>query len=111
MKNVFEIKVTAANIPAKALMFIKSKTNAPLSEVRNSVEKGVPIYGCGLSDDAGIVRIIKMREKLLEMGVQTEVLEDGEPISIELLKNTLESHIDTAREVGLIDYLEEIQDN
>ena len=111
MNNVFEIKVNATDVPARVLMFIKQKTNASLSQIKNSIKKGTPIYGCGLSDDSGIVRIIDMYEQLSAMGIQAILLEDGKPESIELFKNTLESHIDTAKEIGLADYFEEIQGN
>lgn len=110
MENVFEIRVVDTKVSAKVLMYIKQKTNASLASIKASIESGIPFFGCGLSDDAGILKIINMYEQLLAMGARVVVLEDGEPEPIELLRNTLESHVETAKGVGLIDYLEEIQE-
>ncbi len=101
MKNVFEIMVDDSSVSAKALVYIKQATNKSLSEIKSAIKENLPFYGCGLSDDSGIKLIIDMHEKLSIMGIQTTLLQNSNPESIECFNNILKAHLDTAREVGL----------
>ena len=106
MDLTFEIQLSQTEIPAKALMYIKQKTGLSLAEIKKSAEMNQSFFGCELSDDKNLALIIEIHEKLNSMGVSNALLEDGKVESLELFKNILDSHRETAHEIGLDEYLD-----
>ena len=106
MKNTFEIQIVKESVPANALMLIKKKTNLSLAVIKDSAANNHPFFGCKLSDDKSLELIIDLHEELREMGVETTLLDEGAPSSIEIFRNILESHKKTARQIGLDLYID-----
>ena len=101
MSDKFEIQFRSKVIPAKALMVVKEATGLSLSEIKCSAQNGSPFFGCDLSDDVNLDKIIKIYESLDALGVETLLLDEGNVEAIDYFRNVLDSHKDTAREVGL----------
>ena len=108
MKLTFSIKLNDTNIAAKPIMFIKKATSLSISEIKSRIANNEPIYECSCTDNKGLALIIKLYEGLSADGVEAQLYEAGFPETLEVLKNALESHRQTALEVGLteddIDY-------
>ena len=101
MNRVFEIKFKDEVIPAKALMLVKNKTGLSLSKIKTAAQQSDAFFGCGLSEDHFLEVIIEMYDQLKCMKVETLLFMNGEAEKIDVIKNVLESHKDTARELGL----------
>ena len=101
MNNSFEIRTKKEDIPAKAIMLIKQKTNQSLACIKEIVAVGTPFFGCELSDDKNLALIIELSTSLFEAGIETETLYNSRVEDLSVLQNVLESHRQTALQLEL----------
>ena len=106
--KTFEIKISGREISPQVLMFIKKNTNQSISEVKRKISNEEPFFCCGLNDNKSLSTIIDIGEYLQTESISFKTLYNGRIEDLSVLKNVLNSHRDTAREVGLdeddIDY-------
>ena len=104
----FSIKIESDNTPAKSLMTIKKETGLSLSEIKNRIANSEAIFECDCTDSKGLALIIRLYDTLNDQGVSASLYEGQFPETIDVFKNTLQSHRETAKYVGLdedeIDY-------
>ena len=106
--DVFEIKISGREISPRALMFIKKKTNQSIAEVKTKINGEESFFSCALNDNKSLSVIINIGEYFQAENIAFETLYNGRVEDFAVLKNVLNSHRETAREVGLdeedIDY-------
>ncbi len=104
MEYSFQIGLLDNDIPAKALMLIKRTTGISFAEVKQKTAMGEPFFSCSLSDDKRLQTIVNLYKSLEAQNVQAQLYDTGKPETIDVLENTLASHIDTSNELGFDEF-------
>lgn len=97
------IKIFSQSLSAKAIGTIRKSTGLPISEIKKRAESGEYLVEADLSDDKSLLTIIELAEELSTYGIRVELYQGGQEFSLEFMKNTYESHRETAKEVGMED--------
>ena len=101
MKITNAIKLPSSDVPTKAIVAIRKATGLSISEIKLRVAKGESIIESDLSDDESLGAIIDLYGELLALDIQSLLYQGGREVSIDFLANVVDSHRDTAKEVGL----------
>ena len=94
------IRIALPSLSAKAIAAIRKATGLSISDIKQRAQNGDYLMEKDLSDDKGLFSIIKLAEELSALGLDVELCQGGYSRSLEFMKNVLESHRQTAREVG-----------
>lgn len=97
------IKIFSEFLPAKAIGIIRKSTELPISEIKKRAERGEYLIEKDLSDDESLLIMIELAEALPAYDVRVELYQGGHRFPLQFMRNTYESHRETAKEVGLGD--------
>ena len=100
MSSVFQLRTVERKLPAKDIMLIKQLTNQSIDDVKRKIADGSAVLECGLNDNKQLALIIELYDQLTEDGIRAETLYNDRVECIDVLKNVLNSHRQTALEVG-----------
>lgn len=82
------------------IRFLRKKITKSIMEIKQCINLGKPVIQCDYYDRDELMFLMQCYKKLLSMGAKLAIYEEGRIISIEMIKNLIESieGIETDRE-------------
>lgn len=99
-----QFKILKDENELKYIPIIRKATNKSISEIKDSLVNCSYIHVCDLGNIEELQDMSTLIEDLLAKGAKIELYEDERLVSVEFLKNIIESHFDTEK------YLQEVDD-
>lgn len=95
------IKLKDTEVPPKAIAAIRKATGLSISDIKTRVSENEFLIESDLSNDSDLAKMIELAKQLDGLGLKVYFVSAGIIENVESMTNMLESHRDTARELGL----------
>ncbi|WP_255260015.1 hypothetical protein [Bacillus sp. AFS023182] len=87
----------------KYLPLIRKKTSKSISEIKQNMKTEKPVMECNYSDADQLKSLVRFAEELLSMGASIKLYEEEELITLEMVRNLIETIEGVAKDRGAID--------
>ncbi len=75
----------------KYISLLRKKTSKSISEIKQNISMGKPFIVCDYYNERELKFLVSVAEELLSMGACIKILEDNEEITIEMVRNLMET--------------------
>ncbi|MEH6852784.1 MULTISPECIES: hypothetical protein [Bacillus] len=89
----------------KYLPLLRKKTSKSISEIKQDMETEKPVIESDYNDVDQLKSLVKSAEELLSMGASIKIYEDEEVITLEMVRNLIETIEGIAKDIEEIDNL------
>ncbi|AWC32958.1 hypothetical protein ACRS52_21020 [Bacillus cytotoxicus] len=89
----------------KYIPLLRKKTSKSISDIKQNISMGNPVIECDYYDEEELKFLVTSAEELLLMGASIKIYEDEEEITLEMVKNLIETIEGVARDREEMDKL------
>jgi hypothetical protein len=89
----------------KYIPLLRKKTSKSISDIKQNISMGNPVIKCDYYDEEELKFLVTSAEELLLMGASIKIYEDEEEITLEMVKNLIETIEGVARDREEMDNL------
>lgn len=89
----------------KYIPMLRKKTSKSISDIKQNLNLGNPVIVCDYYDEEELKFLVTSAEELLQMGATIKIFEDDEEITLEMVKNLIETIEGVAKDREEIDNL------
>lgn len=89
----------------KYITVLRKATGKPIGEIKDSILKSIPVLKCDYYDQEELSNLVKIVERLSSLGAKIEIYESNREISVEMVKNLIDTYEGIARDRERMDDL------
>ncbi|ASB89485.1 hypothetical protein CHH92_05150 [Bacillus sonorensis] len=89
----------------KYISLLRKTSSQPIKELKQAIESGKPVIECDYYDTEELKSLVNTIEQLLSMGASIKIYENDREITLEMVKNLIETYKGIAKEREEMDEL------
>lgn len=102
--KLMTVKVNNDSNKVKYIPVIRKFSSDSMSEIKEEIETGLPVLKCDyIKEPDRLIAFYETAQKLEDMGAKLEVYQKDRKIDLGLVKNQIESHKETVRQIEEMD--------
>lgn len=101
-ESIYIMGLRIKSVPsiAPAVKIIRKYTSLSIGEIQKTIATDKYIYACECHEERKLGQMIKLYKELSKIGADLEILDGGDPITLELLQNQHGSVRNTRKSFG-----------
>lgn len=87
----------------KYIPLLRKVTSKPISEIKHAIKLEKPVIECDYYDENQLLTLVKSSEQLPSLGAKIKIYENEREISLEMVKNLIETYVGIAEDRERLD--------
>ncbi|WFA04061.1 hypothetical protein [Bacillus sp. HSf4] len=105
MMNLIDVEVLNDSNITKYISLLRKTSSKPIKELKQAIESGKPVIECDYYDTGELKSLVNIIEQLLSLGASIKINENNREITLEMVKNLIETYEGIAKDREEMDEL------
>ncbi|WAJ16954.1 hypothetical protein OU809_09430 [Bacillus paralicheniformis] len=105
MMDLIYVEVLNDSNITKYISLLRKTSSKPIKELKQAIELGKPVIECDYYDTEELKLLVIIIEQLLSLGASIKIYENDREITLEMLKNLIETYEGIAKDREEMDEL------